>query len=277
MSYSRYPIASEPFAPTTGWDRWAHDYAALGANPTYALGKELVHAIVDEVAPSRGWVLDVNCGAGDDLARFLARGWNAVGCDGSPGMLQAAAARCATRAELWQGRIEDLEPGSFGGRCFDLVFSTTGGFAYVDDDRFVRAHRALAAMLAPGGVMVIAHLTPFCLADSVYHLAHLRPGRAIERWRGRVAVTIRDDRLTMHLRSARRVHRLLAGVVRIERTAPLLWCTPPFQSGFVAGRRARAALGAIERRTAHVGALALVADQVVCVARAATSSSNSAR
>jgi SAM-dependent methyltransferase len=277
VSYSRYPIASEPAAPTTGWDRWAHDYAGLGANPTYALGKQLVHAIVDAVAPAPGWVLDVNCGAGDDLARFLARGWNAVGCDGSAGMLRAAAARCAGRVELWQGRVEELEPSSFEARRFDLVFSTTGGFAYVDDDRFVRAHRALASMLAPGGVMVIAHLTPFCLADSVYHLSHLRPRRAIERWRGRVPVTIRDDRMTMHLRSARRVRRLLAGVVRIERIAPLLWCTPPFQSGFVAGARARAALGAIERRTAHLGALALVADQVVVVARAASSSSNRVR
>jgi hypothetical protein len=81
----------------------------------------------------------------------------------------------------------------------------------------------------------------------------------------------------MRLRSPRHLRQLLAGVVQLERLTPLLWCTPPFQSGFVPGPRALAALRAIERRTAHIGALAVLADQVVCVARPLDSSSNSAR
>lgn len=275
MSYTRYLADHDPGA-TSGWDRWAPDYATLGANPTYALAKQLIHEIVDEVAPQRGWVLDFNCGAGDDLARFLARGWNAVGCDGSEGMLAEAADRCADapgRLELWHGRAEELAPDSFGGRSFDLVFSTTGGFAYVDDDQFVRIHRVLAGLLAPGGALVIAHLTPFCAADSLYHLGHLRFARASERWRRRVPITVRGERMEMRLRSAADVRRLLDGVVQIERIAPLLAVTPPFQSGFVAGR-SLGVLRAIERRVTRIRALARFADQVVCVAR---SSSNSAR
>lgn len=286
MSYTRYPTSQPAPATATGWDRWATDYAALGTNPTYALAKQLLHELVDEVSPPRGrdaWVLDFHCGAGDDLARFLARGWCAVGCDGSDGMLAAAAARCAAdlasgRLELWRGRAEELAPESFRGRRFDLIFSTTGGFAYLDDDAFVRVHRVLAAMLDPGGAMVIAHLTPFCAAESLYHLAHLRVGRAVQRWRRLVPITVRDEPMVMRLRSPRQIRRLLTGVVDIDRMAPLLACTPPFQSGFVVpGPRALAALRAIERRTAHVGALAALADQVVCVARAPSSSSNSAR
>lgn len=287
MSYLRYRLASSPAPAATGWDAWAEEYATLGtSNSTYELGKDLLHAMVDEVsAPPKGreaWVLDFHCGAGDDLARFLARGWHAVGCDGSPGMLRAAAARCATevssgRLELWCGRAEELEAGSYEGRRFDLVFSTTGGFAYLDDAQFVRVHQLLASMLVPGGVMVIAHLTPFCAAESLFHFLHLRPGRAIERWRGRVSVTIRGERMLMRLRSSRHVRRLLAGVMRIERLAPLLWCTPPFQSGFVPGPRTRAVLQAIERRTTHSSALAGVADQVVCFARPLDNSSNNVR
>ena len=287
VSYVRYQPVGVPAPSGTGWDAWAEEYAALGAsNPTYALGKALLHAMVDEVsAPPEGreaWVLDFHCGAGDDLTRFLARGWHAVGCDGSLGMLRAAAARCATEAsngrlDLWCGRAEELEAGSFEGRHFDLVFSTTGGFAYLDDEQFVRVHRLLASMLVPDGVMVMAHLTPFCAAESLFHFLHLRLGRAIERWRGRVSVTIRGERMLMRLRSARHIRRLLAGVVHVEALTPLLWCTPPFQSGFVPGPRALAVLRAIERRTAHAGALAVLADQVVCVARALDSSSNNAR
>ena len=287
MSYVRYRLDSSPAPAATGWDAWAEEYAMLGmSNPTYALGKELLHARVDEVsAPPAGreaWVLDFHCGAGDDLARFLARGWHAVGCDGSAGMLRAAAARCGPevksgRLELWRGRAEELEPGSFEGRRFDLVFSTTGGFAYLDDDQFVRVHLLLAAMLAPGGVMVMAHLTPFCAAESLFHLVHLRPGRAVARWRGRVPVTVRGEQMLMRLRSPRQIRRLLRGVVQLEALTPLLWCTPPFQSGFVPGPRALAVLRAIERRTAHAGALAALGDQVVCVARPLNSSSNKAR
>jgi SAM-dependent methyltransferase len=277
MSYRRYPLAGPRDPSATGWDAWAAEYATLGAaNATYALGKELLHALVDEVTPPpRGreaWVLDFHCGAGDDLARFLARGWRAVGCDGSPGMLQAAAARCQGdmargHLALWHGRAEDLNSGSFAGRRFKLIFSTTGGFAYLDDPAFVRVHRVLAGLLLPGGVMVLAHLTPFCPAESLYHLAHLRLGRAVQRWGGRVDVTVRGERMVMRLRSATRIRRLLDGVVQVQGMMPLLWCTPPFQSGFMPGPRALAALEAIEYRTRHVGLLAWLADQVVCVAR----------
>jgi len=287
VSYVRYRLASSPPLAATGWDAWAEEYAALGtSNPTYALGKELLHARVDEVSPPpldrEAWVLDVHCGAGDDLARFLGRGWHAVGCDGSPGMLRAAAGRCGPEAnsgrlELWHGRAEELGATSFAGRRFDLVFSTTGGFAYVDDDLFVHVHQLLAAMLLPGGVMVMAHLTRFCAAESLYHLLHLHPRRAVERWRGRVPVIVRGEQMLMRLRSPHHIRRLLAGVVQLERLTPLLWCTPPFQSGFVPGPRALAALRLIERRTAHTGALAVLADQVVCVARPLDRSSNNAR
>ena len=286
MTFVRYPSGSSPELAGRGWDEWAHDYAALGTtSPTYALAKELLHARVDAVAPPArdraGWVLDFHCGAGDDLARFLDRGWHAAGCDGSAGMLRAAAARCAAELrsghlELWHGRAETLDQGSFGGRRFDLVFSTTGGFAYLDDQEFVRIHRLLGAMLAPGGVMVIAHLTPFCLAESAYHLLRLRPRRAVQRWRGRVEVTVRGEPMEMRLRSARTIRRLLAGILHVETLRPLLWCTPPFQSGFAPGPRTLAVLRAIEQRTAGVGMLSAVSDQVVCRARPLNSSPNNA-
>ena len=286
VGYVRYRPAAPPAPARTGWDGWASEYAALGAeNPVYTLAKELLHETVDEIASPAAaprWVLDFHCGAGDDLARFLARGWNAVGCDGSAGMLRAAAVRCAAaldagQLELWQGRAEELASDSFAGRRFDLVFSTTGGFAYVDDAELVRVHRLLAAMLAPGGAMVVAHLGPFCAAESLYHLCRLRLRRAIARWRGRVRIEARGEPMLMRLRSPRRVRRLLADVARVERLAPLLVVTPPFQTGFAPGPRALAVLRVLERRAARVDALAAIADQAVCVARPRASSSNSAR
>jgi SAM-dependent methyltransferase len=287
VAYVRYQAASPPVGVATGWDAWAQEYGTLGQmNPAYGLGKELLHALVDEVSPPPGdgqaWVLDFHCGAGDDLSRFLARGWRAAGCDGSAGMLGVAAARCARelrdgRLELWHGRCEEMAPGAFGGQRFALVFSTTGGFAYLDDAALVQVHRQLAAMLAPGGVLVIAHLTAFCAAESLYHVARLRLRRAVERWGGKVPIVVRGERMLMRLRSPHRIRQLLQGVLRIERLAPLLVCTPPFQSGFRPGPTALAVLRALDRRAARADALAALADQVVCIARPLASSSNSAR
>jgi SAM-dependent methyltransferase len=277
-------VAYLPFDPLTappstalGWDAWSDDYAVLGEENTgYALGKRLLQEVVDGFVPPVAEralrVLDFNCGAGDDLARFLARGWRVVGCDGSPGMLRRAAARCAPelaggRLELFAGQAHELGPTSFGRRAFDLIFSTIGGFAYLDDAGFVDAHRALAEMLAPGGVMVLAHLTPFCLAESVYHLAHLAPRAAVKRWRGLVRIEVRGQPMTMHLRSPRRLRRLLAGTVRIEHLLPLLVWTPPFQTGFRPRGPALAGLARLERATGAFAPLAAIADQAVCVAR----------
>jgi ubiquinone/menaquinone biosynthesis C-methylase UbiE len=88
------------------------------ARKTCGLGNDVLHSLVDDIVPPPpkgrdAWVLDFNCGAGDDLARFLARNWHAAGCDGSSGMLRAAAARCARdleqgRLQLWQGQAEEL-------------------------------------------------------------------------------------------------------------------------------------------------------------------------
>src|SRR6185503_17512081 len=47
VSYTRYGIVAEPVPAAQGWDAWAEEYATLNANPTYALGKELLHAQVN--------------------------------------------------------------------------------------------------------------------------------------------------------------------------------------------------------------------------------------
>jgi len=186
-------------------------------------------------------------------------------------MLREAANRSASelaagRLELWLGRAEEIVPTSFGPRPFDLIFSTVGGFAYLDDATFVDVHRSLAQMLAPGGAMVLTHLTPFCLAESMYHLTQLSLRAVGKRWRGIVEISVRGQPLTMHLRSARKIRYLLAEAVRIDRMLPLLVCTPPFQTGFRPSRSAVSWLEPLERALTAHPRLASIADQVICIA-----------
>ena len=115
--------------------------------------------------------------------------------------------------------------------------------------------------------MVLAHLTPFCLAESAYHLSRLAPRAAVKRWRGLVPIEVRGQPMTMRLRSPRRLRRLLNGTVRIERLLPLLVLTPPFQTGFQPPGRVLPWLERLERAATAAAPLAALADQAVCIAR----------
>ena len=268
MSRAPWWPGPAPASASPGWDAWAAEYATLGATrPTYTLGKRLLHALVDEVAPRPGRALDFHCGAGDDLVRLRARGWRVAGCDGSPGMLAAAAAHCPD-AELWLGRAEELTPDALGGAHRRVVgeHHPAAGSQHRDQGAMGADERGVAQVGEASRRRqdeIVA-----CAAETIYHLARRAPRRAFERWRGEVAVDIRGQPLRMRLRSPAALRRLLAGVVVIERLAPLLVVTPPFQSGYRPGPRALAALRTVEERLRHVAALAWLADQVVCVARA---------
>jgi len=102
------------------YDEIAEDYARRLKDP-YLGGSEVYHnGAVDRfvalLPPQRRRVLDLGCGFGHDLGRFLERGLDTIGVDLSQGML-ALARRRLPEAELrhMDMRYLDLEPGSFGG------------------------------------------------------------------------------------------------------------------------------------------------------------------
>jgi SAM-dependent methyltransferase len=232
--------ASGPHATAaTGWDAWAEEYAELPLrNAAYRFSKRLLYQVVDaEIDGRHGLdILDFNCGCGNDFAHFLDAGHRVVGCDGSPGMLHVAARNhdAALRGgavSLYVGRAEHLSSDSFGGRRFDLILSATGGTAYLDDAHLRDIHRVFLSLMKPGGVMVVTHLAPRCVIESLWHLVHARPRAAFKRWRTRVSVTVRGEVMTMYLRSASDLQRHLGGVAPAERVVPLNIVTPPFQAG----------------------------------------------
>jgi SAM-dependent methyltransferase len=75
--------------------------------------------ILDLAAPRAGErLLDIGCGSGDHLCLFRKKGCDVTGLDPSPLMLDLARQRLEHRAELRQGRAEDLP---FSDNEFDLV------------------------------------------------------------------------------------------------------------------------------------------------------------
>jgi len=259
------------FQYTSGWDKYALDYEKLLVkNTVYYLTKELIHSMINtaiqDAESKRFEVLDVNCGTGNDFPFFFNRGWNVVGCDGSAGMLNKAAEKYNDEIKkgnltLYKGMIELLEASDFNNQKFDLIFSVTGGFAYVDDEQLKKINQELVTFLKSGGKMVIAHLNRFCLPEFFHRIYQrkspcLRSGKTIK-------VNIKDEEQTMYLRSAMQLRKLYSPVLKNLKIQPLLAITPPYQTGYQPGKRTLNMLKKIESALVKIPFMNLVADQIV--------------
>jgi SAM-dependent methyltransferase len=145
-------------------------------------------------------MLDLGCGPGTDLDYF-ARLYPArryVGVDVSPRMVEVARGKLAALPDLHvaRGAAADL-PELLGGERVDLVYSFFGPLNTEPD--LPAAARALRAVIAPGGVLVLSFVSRIYLLDSAMHLLRGRPARAwarlADRWRGYSEATPLDARL----------------------------------------------------------------------------------
>jgi SAM-dependent methyltransferase len=90
-----------------------------------------------------GRVLDVGCGTGRAFEPMLQRGWEVIGCDLSPAMLEQARRKFADSREL-----------PLLGE-FDLVWALNDVLNYlVEDGDLKRALAGMRANLAPGGLVL---------------------------------------------------------------------------------------------------------------------------
>jgi ubiquinone/menaquinone biosynthesis C-methylase UbiE len=252
-----------------GWDQEAVSYRRLPAeNPIFVLGHQLMYRLMARLSCPADWpgqkLLDFNCGSGNDFPFFLRQGFQVVGCDGSGQMLQQARqahsqAYAAGQLRLLQGRAEDLQAEHFPAGPFDWIYATTGAFSYVDDAEFLRQHRALYQLLKPGGRLLTAQLTPFCLSASIYYLLRGRFRAIGRRWPGRLQVHIGGQWQPMYLRSYAHLRRLMG---KQARYFPVLAVTPPYQTGYRPSRRALDSWATREERLLSRSWSCHIADQV---------------
>jgi SAM-dependent methyltransferase len=126
----------------------AYDLLTAG----YAYGPWL--RAIDRLAREHGLrgrrALDVACGTGKSLEALLDLGYAALGCDGSPGMAAVARGKLGGRAQV---RVADMcELPVYG--SFDLVTCLDDALNHLPTTAHVeRALRAMAANLAPGGLL----------------------------------------------------------------------------------------------------------------------------
>lgn len=270
------PFMHQPdLACDSGWDAYAENYAQLLVPDTiYHLTKDVIHRQLDDLLGRNAsvHVLDLNCGVGNDFPFFLARGWKITGCDGSAGMLNKAWERFQPQIEsgqisLFQGQMESLDANSFPGRKYHLIFSVTGGYSYIADEQVRAANETLGDYLTPGGLMVTAHLTKFCPAEMGYHLLRGRLRQAFVRLKRELTIQIKGQPFRMFLRGPGRVAQLTPSNLELVQILPLLWLTPPYQTGCHPPIPVYRLMKFLELATRSFSCLAPISDQAVAVLR----------
>ncbi|MEX2379633.1 MAG: class I SAM-dependent methyltransferase [Vicingaceae bacterium] len=224
----------------SGWDKYALSYSNLLKPDTiYALTKDLAHSIVKHYIPEgkNRVVLDLNCGTGNDFPFFLSDGYKIIGIDGSGGMLNKSHEKYKDKIEngqitLYQTMMQNLDKTSFKENQFDLIYSITGGYSYIDDDMLLKVNQILSNYLKKGGFLITAHLTPFSLGETLFYLKYRKFRASLLRLKTTLQVPIKGETQIMYLRSNCKLKKLKTKGLEFCSSHPLLTTTPPYQTNY---------------------------------------------
>lgn len=137
-------------------------------------------------------LLDVACGTGNSFKEMVARGWEVVGCDISPAMIELARAKVDGSVRLEVADMRELP--AFGE--FDLVWALTDPLNYLlDADELAMAFEGMRRNLAPGGLVafdlntLLMYRTEFAETEVI----ETERGRLV--WEGRTASDVASGSL----------------------------------------------------------------------------------
>jgi ubiquinone/menaquinone biosynthesis C-methylase UbiE len=174
-------------------------------------------------------VLELNCGTGED-ARFLAQhGVSVLACDVSAAMLEVAESHSvlAERAgsieyrQLANEKLFRLSPKV----PFDGAFSNFSGLNCVVDLQPVA--RNLAALVRPGGRVLICMWSRFCLAEILWFLTRGKVTQAFRRLPGKATARLGDAAIAVSYPTISRMRRKFAPWFHLETRRAIGLFVPP--------------------------------------------------
>ncbi|MBO0730360.1 MAG: methyltransferase domain-containing protein [Acidimicrobiaceae bacterium] len=148
-------------APGRAVDRSARDFdESYIGTPPWDIGRPqpVFVALLDEGA-IRGRVLDAGCGTGEHTLMVAAAGFDATGVDVSPRAIELAKRKAAERGVAARFLVRDALALADLDERFDTVLDS-GLFHVFDDESRARYVTSLAAVLRPGGRVLLA-----CFSD----------------------------------------------------------------------------------------------------------------
>ncbi len=144
------PVAINETDVREGYAAWSATYDLPG-NPLVSVEEPVVQAMIDSIAPGRA--LDAACGTGRHTKYLADKGFDTIGIDCSPEMLELA------RVKVPEARFElgDLTAIPFASGSFDLALCA---LALDHTDDLLAPVAELARVVRPGGCVIISTLHP---------------------------------------------------------------------------------------------------------------------
>ncbi|WP_158944199.1 class I SAM-dependent methyltransferase [Granulicella sp. S190] len=138
------------------------------------------------------YILELNCGTGED-ALFLARNSISIlACDASEQMIRVAKERLRIEApnapvEFFQQPTERIRDLHFA-KQFNGAFSNFSGLNCIADLR--QTAEDLATLIPPGAPLLVCLSTRFCVSEVIWFLLQGKPRKAFRRWSGRTTAKV---------------------------------------------------------------------------------------
>jgi SAM-dependent methyltransferase len=220
-----------------GFDGSAPDYdREAQANPAMAYMRAVSLRTLQSVFMPGQHVLELGCGTGEEAVALGRAGVHVLATDLSPEMLvvarrKIAAAglepvvqtRCLAAGEI--GLLVD----ELGEGVFDGAYSSFG--ALNGEPTLDAVGRALAALVRPGGRLVVSVMNRVYPFEVLWFLGHGRPREAVRRWSGSALAHVSPDlpvRVRTWYGSPRRFARAFPDFRRVSCRALPLLLPPPY-------------------------------------------------
>ena len=230
-------------------DRW-------GADPVAQIMRHAVHAALDRHAPPGCRILDAGCGIGLDTAWLADHGRAVVALDASAQMA-AHAARAAPSAEVHH--LSALDAPALQ-TTFDAALLN---FGVLNCLPLPAAAQALAAVVRPGGRLLLVPMPRLSPAWMLHRLRHGHPGEALRRLRRTLLIDVEGVAVPTRYLSGPEIRAALRPwfVLREQQSLGLL--LPPPGSAPSAARLRRAAR--LEDRLCRLPLLRELGDHLLMV------------
>lgn len=151
----------------------ARYYDDLMAGVPYRLWVDYVEALLQRVGFRPHTVLDAACGTGNVSEILSARGYEVVGADIAPGMIEAAKAK-HSKVDYYVQDMAELELG----RKFDLAISLFDSLNYITDpERLAKAIERVGEHVVEGGYFIFDVNTIYALSHHFFDQANLATDR----------------------------------------------------------------------------------------------------
>lgn len=200
------------YAAAKAFDSVADDYDRIFTRSVIGIAqRSAVWRVLERTFKPGSYILELNCGTGED-AFFLSRmGVRVHACDVSERMIAVARQRQAREAPhsavefslLANERMTELN----GSLHFDGILSNFGGLNCVDD--LGELGVCLSRLAKPGSRAVLCFCSRACIWEIAWFLCHGKPGRAFRRTTGCTTATVNGVMVEVKYPTVRHICRAL--------------------------------------------------------------------